>query len=349
MNKYIAKSRLFLTHRNTIIVFFFFVLLVGIFFFFFPFRTTQISQSTPHSVPPVVLTATPTLSEVPSPTTTYGLSFPIRGMFYYPWFPETWKTETHDPFTHYQPTKGFYTSSDEVVIREHIRAMQYAGMQVGIFEWNGQKTMLDKRIPLLLRQAGGTNFYWAAYYNQEGLSVGNGPNPTSTQIASDLSYLKQQYASDSRYASINGRPLVLVYGDPDDTCGMAERWKEANAGVNLYIVLKVFPGYQDCLSQPDGWHQYNPELSQDSQSQYSYTISPGFWKADESSPRLARSPEVFAQNIRNMVSSRARFHLVTSFNEWGEGTAIESAREWESSSEFGIYGDILHSILVEKK
>ncbi len=34
--------------------------------------------------------------------------------------------------------------------------------------------------------------------------------------------------------------------------------------------------------------------------------------------------------------------LVVSFSEWGEGTAVESAREWASASGFGAYLDALY-------
>jgi hypothetical protein len=34
---------------------------------------------------------------------------------------------------------------------------------------------------------------------------------------------------------------------------------------------------------------------------------------------------------------------VTTFNEWGEGTAVEPAREWRSKSGFGKYLDALHT------
>jgi hypothetical protein len=44
-----------------------------------------------------------------------------------------------------------------------------------------------------------------------------------------------------------------------------------------------------------------------------------------------------------MIASRARWQLITTFNEWGEGTAVESAREWRSSSGYGAYLDILHN------
>ena len=56
-------------------------------------------------------------------------------------------------------------------------------------------------------------------------------------------------------------------------------------------------------------------------------------------------------NIRNMVASKAPFQLVTSFNEWGEGTAIESSDRmangspggWASSSGYGGFIDLLHA------
>jgi hypothetical protein len=44
-----------------------------------------------------------------------------------------------------------------------------------------------------------------------------------------------------------------------------------------------------------------------------------------------------------MIASGAPFQLVTTFNEWGEGTAVESAREWSSASGYGTYLDILHA------
>jgi hypothetical protein len=43
-----------------------------------------------------------------------------------------------------------------------------------------------------------------------------------------------------------------------------------------------------------------------------------------------------------MIASAAPFQLVTSFNEWGEGTAVESAQEWASASGYGAYLDALH-------
>jgi hypothetical protein len=44
-----------------------------------------------------------------------------------------------------------------------------------------------------------------------------------------------------------------------------------------------------------------------------------------------------------MVASGEPWQLVTTFNEWGEGTAVEAAEEWSSPSGYGQYLDALHS------
>ena len=49
------------------------------------------------------------------------------------------------------------------------------------------------------------------------------------------------------------------------------------------------------------------------------------------------------QNVRDMVASGAPLQLVTTFNEWGEGTAVERRQEWASASGYGAYLDALHN------
>ena len=164
----------------------------------------------------------------------------------------------------------------------------------------------------------------------------------SPALTSDLTYLRDHYGSDPSFLRIGGRFVVFVYADGTDACAMADRWKQANRRINAYIVLKVFAGYAQCASQPDGWHQYGPAVAADQQGSYSYTISPGFWKVGEVGPPGARSGPLAAKHPR-MVASGARFQLITTFNEWGEGTSVESATQWASPSGYGLYLDALHN------
>lgn len=287
------------------------------------------SASASASPTPAFASATPLVS--------YQPSLPLRAAFYYPWFPEAWTQKGIYPFTHYHPSLGYYDGGSLAVERAHIAAMQYGKIQAGIASWWGQGTMTDARVPAILSAAAGTTFRWSLYYEAESLG-----DPSVTQINADLAYIRGHYAADPSYLRIDGRFVVFVYADGSDGCAMAQRWHDANT-VGAYVVLKVFNGYRTCASQPDGWHQYAPAVAADSQSGYSYAISPGFFLATDSAPRLVRDLTAWNASIRAMVASGAPFQLVTTFNEWGEGTSVESATDWASGSGYGAYLDALHT------
>ena len=303
--------------------------------------TPKLRAPVTHAVTatPATTTALTATASTTTPPADLQPSFPVRAAFYYPWFPEAWTQKGIYPYTRYTPSLGFYDSGSTAVIQQHIQAMQYGKIQVGIASWWGQGSKTDSRLGTLLSTTGqmGSSFRWTIYYEPEGQG-----DPSVSQITSDLVYVRDHYGSDPSYFRINGRFVVFVYADVLDGCAMADRWRQANT-VSAYVVLKVFSGYRLCASQPDGWHQYAPAVAEDSQAGYSFSVSPGFYKADESTPRLARDLSRWNQNVRDAVASNAPFQLVTTFNEWGEGTAVESAQEWATSSGFGGYLDALHN------
>ena len=262
---------------------------------------------------------------------------PIRAAFYYPWFPESWRQRGIYPFTHFHPLAGLYSEDDPATLRRQVDDMLYGRIDAGIVSWFGQGSRSDRRMPALLRAARGRSFRWAIYHEGEGHG-----DPSVGEIRSDLHYIRDRYASDPSYLRMNGRFVVFVYADASDGAGMAQRWHEAN-DVNAYVVLKVFSGYRSVQDQPDSWHQYAPARADDEQAGFSYSVSPGFWHAQEQPPRLARDVARFKQSVRAMVASNAPWQLVTTFNEWGEGTAVEGAQEWPSPSGRGAYLDALHA------
>jgi hypothetical protein len=223
-------------------------------------------------------------------------------------------------------------------VDEHITALDYAHVDVAIASWFGVNTHSESvRIPLLLNRTAalGSPLTWTLYYEQEGQPT----NPTVAQIQSDLAYIGTNYASRPAFAHVNGKPLIFVW-TVNDTCEVADRWRQASGGA-WYVVLKLFTGFRDCAAQPDGWHQYAPSSAQQSHSGYSFSVSPGFWRADQPSPDLARDLGRWQQNVNNMVASQAPWQLVTTFNEWGEGTAVEHATEW-GLAPHGQYIETLH-------
>ena len=130
--------------------------------------------------------------------------------------------------------------------------MLYGNIEAGIASWWGQGTDTDNRMQALLSAAVGTSFKWSIYYEPEGVG-----NPDVNTLTADLIYLQSRYSNDPSFLRIDNRFVIFVYADANDGCAMVDRWNQANT-VNAYIVLKVFPGYQACANQPDGWHQYGP-------------------------------------------------------------------------------------------
>jgi hypothetical protein len=268
----------------------------------------------------------------------------LRGAFYYPWYPATWTV--NGAHVSYHPLLGYYSSSDPAVVDRHVQALNYANVDVAIASWWGPGSQSEStRIPLLLSRTV-PPLKWAFFYECEGNSPSGpscpngGPNPTVAAIQADLDYASS-YASSPSYMKVNGKPLVFVWSVGDDPCEVAARWKQAAPG--WYVVLKLSSGFKDCPTQPDGWHQYAPSSSTQHHAGYYYSISPGFRRADGGGSFLARDIGRWYQQVKDMVASGEPWQLVTTFNEWGEGTAVEAAEDWSSPSGYGQYLDALHS------
>ncbi len=296
-------------------------------------------------------------------------SFPIRAMFYYPWFPEAWNQQGFNPFSNYTPTAGLYSSTDTATINRQIDDMIYAGMNSAVYSWWGQASKEDNRFQAFLDATGTKPLKWALYYECEGNGSGGtcgtigGPAPSATNIANDLAYIKSHYTANGNYLKINNKPAIFVYGDGSDSCATATNWKTANAAQGFYVILKVFGGYATCADQPDNWHQYGPATAQDAQGTHSFSISPGYWKKGcpqvsggtctqgGTQPYLARDLTRWNTNVTALKNSNANLELVTTYNEWGEGSIVESANGtlpdgWQSASGHGQFIDALHQVLV---
>jgi hypothetical protein len=278
--------------------------------------------------------------------------FPIRAAFYYQWFPEGWRQDGTFPYTVYTPSLGHYDSGAVTTIRSHIEAMRYGNISVAITSWWGPNEKSEQlRVPALLAGAASVDphFRIALYYEKEGIA-----DPSVPELKHDLDYVAGKYGRNANYLRMGGRPVLFVYNANDTDCSVVDRWKAANVDDNFYLDLKVFPGWASCPVQPDGWHQYAPSESRtvvttDSHVAGSFTISPGFAHAQSvhpsgtGHPQLDRDLNRWTQDIRAMVASRQSWQLVTSFNEWGEGTSVESAAQWATASGQGAYLDALHA------
>ena len=263
-------------------------------------------------------------------------SFPIRGAFYYPWFPENWTQAG----TVYHPALGFYDSGDRAVAARELGALRYGNFALGIYSWWGRGSGTNARLPMHLDVARQTPFRWTIYYEPEGYA-----SPAAAEIRADLHALAFDFAKPA-YLHVRGRPVVFVFEQSTDVCETAARWAQAN-DVGAYLVLDaaVNPASAlQCSVQPDSWHLYSfSPAGSVVLPGYGVSIAPGFVKTD-GPVLLSRDLERWRRNVQEMVASGAPWQLVISFSEWGEGTAVEPALEWLSPSGYGSYLDVLHEI-----
>lgn len=253
---------------------------------------------------------------------------PIRAAFFYPWFPEAWEQQGIFPYTNYSPSLGFYSSRDRTTITAQLRIARRAGLDAFIASWWGRGHHTDDALPLLLDattdpSSPHPDLRWSIYYEREGQS-----DPSVESIVSDLEYLQDRAFRHPAYLRVEGKPVIFVWADGDDGPDMARRWEEAAQRFgDLHVVLKVFSGFRDVVDQPDSWHQYGPAQAYSEHLPWSATVSPGFWKVGEEA-RLLRDIDRFGTDVERMGSSGAFWHLVTTWNEWGEGTSVEPADEF---------------------
>jgi hypothetical protein len=289
-------------------------------------------------------------------STGFQPSAPYYAAFYYPWFKNaatdgswsgsTWSDAdvkgTHTPpanwFSNYlpdpnpsafDPANELYSSNNYTTFKWQVSKMAEAKVEVAISSWWGQGHKTDVTFNSIvndfMKRSDNPypNLRWALYYEKEGFG-----DPSVSEIASDLSYIASHYASSPYMLKVNGKPVIFVYGDANDGATTATRWAQARAqvGTKFYVVLKVFSGYATTPDQPDDWHQYNPAVRSDSQGSHSFSISPGFWRSGDP-VRLGRDATAFQSAVSAMVASSARWKLITTWNEWGEGTAVEPGEQ----------------------
>jgi calcineurin-like phosphoesterase family protein len=188
-------------------------------------------------------------------------------------------------------------------------------------------------VPTLLRAARGTSFRWA-------LRVSARRAAAPRRMAAAMADIGRRYGRNGAYLRLGGRPVVFV-SESGASCSAAARWIAASRG-RAYLMLESFPGELLCPRQPDGWYGTAGGQPVRLALPSSYTISPGRFPAVSAAPVLERDLDRFERGVREMVASRAVFQIVDSFNAWGEGTAIENARGWRTSTGYGAYLDALH-------
>ena len=297
------------------------------------------------------LTATAELQREAS--TDFQPTAPYHASFFYLWYqqPKTngkwsyWNDHGNNPphswFSYYlpdfkegvfDPTSELYDSKDYEVFKWQVAKLAEAKQEVAIASWWGPGTKEDDVLQAFVNNYMSRidnpypNLRWCIYYEAEGYD-----DESVDTLVAHLEYIKSTLVSSPYYLKIDNRPVIFIYAGANDSPGtMLQRWKQANdrMGRYFYVVLKVFPGFEAEVNQPDSWHQYAPAERSKIHGSYSAFVSPGFWMDDRNSaPKLPRRLGEFETAVIQMVNANVTWKLVETWNEWGEGTAVEPGQK----------------------
>lgn len=258
--------------------------------------------------------------------------------------------------THY-PALGPYDSNDSSVIDRHMRWTKRAGLDGLIVSWWGHDDYTDKSIQKLLDSAHRHERKITIYYETV-------PAP-KTPVAAwrDISKLLVRYAGHPSWLRARGQPVVFIYGRAVNQLGLpgwlrvqrllrvqsqhredAPHWPLLIGDRVDHEAAEVFQGlhvYNPAaalrdltLSETEDWtvrtYARWVGLAKQAGRISSVTVIPGYddTKVREPGLRVERhGGELYRAQWEEAISAAPDWVLVTSFNEWHEGTEIEPSLE----------------------
>jgi len=249
------------------------------------------------------------------------------------------------------PKLGAYDNHDPKVVRQHCRWAKEAGLTGFIVTWWAKGDFHDRGMNLILDTARKHGLKITIYY--ETVPPRQAPHPNGA--VEDLLYILERYGQHPAWLKVQDQPVVFVYGRALGQIKL-DGWKDVIRRVKEKRPA-VFIG--DQLSEAaaavfDGIHTYNPtgrvagksapDIRAWAKENYPrwiklaggkiscVTVIPGYddHKLGRKEPRpitARHDGETYRALWEEAITAGPDWVLITSFNEWHEGSEIEPSRE----------------------
>jgi hypothetical protein len=239
--------------------------------------------------------------------------------FYYIWYrPERWQSATFTPIE-------FYNSTDPKTVRRHCEEAKRAGIDGFIISFWGMHEL--EKLDSVVRVLDGCGLKYTVY-----IEVSRSAKDLIRQIDTVLKFFGER----RNFLRINKKPTIFIYGRVINSLSVFQMDSAlksfpgilmfADGGgqtLNLlfknlhrYIVLDADEGFYENFC--DGVFGY-----------CAVPVFPGFKYKEKKDPYVPYENGKFYEHLLNLaIKSKADILLITSFNEWWEGTNVEPSREF---------------------
>jgi len=249
------------------------------------------------------------------------------------------------------PKLGAYDSHDPKVIDQHCRWAKRAGVDTFIVSWWGHGSYCDRAMDAILEGCRRHGMRACIYYEAV-------PNPrTPKSAADDIVKVLEKYGGHPGHLKANGKPVVFVYGRALGQIGLTAWLKtiriinrEYKPGVTAigdqlsYGSARVFDGIHtyntagslrgmapaDVRKWAPGTYRSWVQLADEAGKVSTLTVIPGYDDTKIRKPGLAVGRfggELYRAQWEAAIEADPHWVLITSFNEWHEGSEIEPSFE----------------------
>jgi len=263
------------------------------------------------------------------------------------------------------PVKGDYSSHDSAVIEWQIDQAKTAGITCFVVSWWGRDNWdkwHDESLAMLIECAERKNFKVSIYWER---TPGDGQGQINEAI-DDISYVLNKYGKSKAFLKVDGKPVIFAYNRVTLFAMPVSFWPAIIQGIRKRAGDFVFLGDSgDDQQSPgaylfDGIHSYGVNLPDDLGKHLTVDklsklqaflanldtrsvrvarrhdrisclmVSPGFdarnaYKCDAQTDRL--DGRTYRTYWDEAIKAKPDWIIITSWNEWAEGTEIEPSLE----------------------
>jgi glycoprotein endo-alpha-1,2-mannosidase len=256
------------------------------------------------------------------------------------------------------PKYGAYDSHDPTVVDQQAEAAHDAGITGFIASWWGRDGFEDRGMPLLLAAAGKHKLLVSAYY--EKIAAEDTASRIKAAVG-DIDYLLSRYSGDKAWLRAGGKPVLFVYNralhelSPADWQAVIAQVRQDNPGGVVLVAdsqdrafVSIFDGASTYNITGQTHHKSPPEIRAWAHAAYpkmiaaagsekisTVTIIPGY--DDRKLWRLPPRPvtdrwggETYRTLWQEAIATAPDYVLITSWNEWHEGSELEASVEYGS-------------------